>query len=128
MSRAKLLVLTHIEQRSVFTQLSSYVQARLYLAYISPISPLRLPYISPISPLYLPYISPAQAGLAAALQRSAADELRTARLRSAAAAKAALTAAVHGVSAADLAALHALGGELLHLTPTLTLTLNTLTL
>ena len=97
MSCAKLLVLTHIEQRSVSTQLSSYVQARLYL----------------------PYISPAQAGLAAALQRSAADELRTARLRSAAAAKAALTAAVHGVSAADLAALHALGGELLHLTPTL---------
>ena len=115
MSCAKLLVLTHIEQRSVSTQLSSYVQARLYLPYISPMSPL----FSPMPRLYLPYISPAQAGLAAALQRSAADELRTARLRSAAAAKAALTAAVHGVSAADLAALHALGGELLHLTPTL---------
>ena len=29
-------------------------EARLYLPYVSPISPLHLPYISTISPLYLP--------------------------------------------------------------------------
>ena len=33
-------------------------RVRLYLPYISPISPRYLPCISPISPLHLPYISP----------------------------------------------------------------------
>ena len=37
---------------------SSMAQLVLYLAYISPISPLHLPYSTPISPLYLPYVSP----------------------------------------------------------------------
>ena len=110
----------HIEQRSVFTQLNTYVQvvsAAVVSVAIVSVAVVSLAIVS------LAIVSEGdhqrnthvlQAGLAAALKRSAADEQRKAQLRGAASAKAALAAAVHGVSAADLTALHTLGGELLN--------------